>query len=56
MFFVVKKDKPFDPAGICALGTNGIMLQTHDIADLIKQFARLFLIITFLLLHLISQY
>ena len=38
----MKKDEPFDPAYVSTLGAKSIVFQTHDIAHLIKQFARFF--------------
>ena len=47
----MKKDEPFDPAYVSTLGAKSIVFQTHDIAHLIKQFARFFVIIKFLFFH-----
>ena len=56
MPFIMEKDEPFDPAYISLLGTKSMVLQAHDIAHLIQQLARFFVIIKFLIFHEKSGY
>jgi hypothetical protein len=49
--FYREKHEPFDSACVGTHGAKSIVFQTHDIAHLIKQFARFFVSIKFLLFN-----
>jgi len=38
MPFIVKKDKTFDPIGVCLLGPDAIMPEPNRIAYLVEEF------------------
>ena len=51
MFFVMEKDKAFDPSGISELGTICIVFQAHNIAHLIQELSRFLVFTNFLIFH-----